>query len=153
MSDKKLIELDEIDKAIISLLTKDSRMSFTKMSKITGYPDATIQHRFKRLIQNNVIKRFSVELDPNYSEHGAFSLVLIKTSSDEHDSVQKDLERLPEITNIYVVFGEYDFIIKVRGKSLENIDDIVRDKIKIISGVSELREIAVVEEIKHEKIE
>jgi DNA-binding Lrp family transcriptional regulator len=63
--------------------------------------------------------------------------------------VQKALEALEEITDIYVVFGEYDFIIKISGKNLETIDDIVRDKIKVIDGVSDLREIAVVEEIKH----
>lgn len=143
------IELDEIDLAIISHLSEDSRMSFAKMSKATGYPDATIQHRFKRLMREGVIKRFTIELDSRYVEHGVVSMALLKTVSEKHDEVQKELEALPEVTDIYVVFGEYDFIIKISGKDLSQIDDVMRDKIKVIEGVSELREIAVVEEIKH----
>jgi len=142
------LKLDEIDLEIIALLHQNSRMSFAKMAKLTGYPDATLQHRFRRMIKKGVIKRFTIELNPVYASHGAVSMVLVKTTSEKHDTVQKDLEALPEVSEVYVVFGEYDFIIKVNGKSLENIDDIVRDKIKIIQGVSELREIAVVEEIK-----
>ncbi len=148
-ADSKQITLDEIDLAIISLLSRDSRMSFAKMSKATGYPDATIQHRFRRMLKKNVIKRFTVELDSAYVDHGAVSMVLLKTTPDDHDAVQKRLEALSEVTDVYVVFGEYDFIIKVSGRNLEQIDDIVRDKIKTIEGISELREIAVVEEIKH----
>ena len=143
------IKLDEIDLAIISHLSEDSRMSFAKMSKATGYPDATIQHRFKRLVREGVIKRFTIELDSSYVEHGVVSLALLKTVSEKHDEVQKELEALPEVTDIYVVFGEYDFIIKISGKDLSQIDDVMREKIKMIEGVSELREIAVVEEIKH----
>ena len=143
------IELDEIDLAIISHLSEDSRMSFAKMSKATGYPDATIQHRFKRLMREGVIKRFTIELNSIYVEHGVVSMALLKTVSEKHDEVQKELEALPEVTDIYVVFGEYDFIIKISGKDLSQIDDVMRDKIKVIEGVSELREIAVVEEIKH----
>jgi DNA-binding Lrp family transcriptional regulator len=149
MADSNPIKLDKIDQAIISLLSEDSRMSFAKMSKATGYPDATIQHRFRRMLKMDVIKRFTIELSPTYVDHGAVSMVMLKTTSDKHDAVQKELEALSEVTDIYVVFGEYDFIIKVSGKNLERIDDIVRDKIKIIQGVSEIREIAVVEEIKH----
>lgn len=141
--------MDEIDLAIISHLSKDSRMSFARMSKATGYPDATIQHRFKRLMKEGVIKRFTIELNSIYVEHGAVSMALLKTVSEKHDAVQKELEALPEVTDIYVVFGEYDFIIKISGKDLSQIDDVMRDKIKVIKGVSELREIAVVEEIKH----
>jgi Lrp/AsnC family transcriptional regulator for asnA, asnC and gidA len=143
------IKLDEIDLAIISHLSEDSRMSFAKMSKATGYPDATIQHRFKRLVREGVIKRFTIELDSSYVEHGVVSLALLKTVSEKHDEVQKELEALPEVTDIYVVFGEYDFIIKISGKDLSQIDDVMREKIKMIEGVSELREIAVVEEVKH----
>jgi DNA-binding Lrp family transcriptional regulator len=143
------IKLDEIDLAIISHLSEDSRMSFAKMSKATGYPDATIQHRFKRLMREGVIKRFTIELNSIYVEHGVVSMALLKTVSEKHDDVQKELEALPEVTDIYVVFGEYDFIIKISGKDLSQIDDVMRDKIKMIEGVSELREIAVVEEIKH----
>ena len=101
------------------------------------------------MLKRGVIKRFTIELSPAYVDHGAVSIVMLKTTSDKHDAVQKELEALEEVTDIYVVFGEYDFIIKVSGKSLEKIDDIVRDKIKIIQGVSDIREIAVVEEIKH----
>jgi Transcriptional regulators len=99
------IELDEIDLAIISHLSEDSRMSFAKMSKATGYPDATIQHRFKRLMREGVIKRFTIELNSIYVEHGVVSMALLKTVSEKHDDVQKELEALPEVTDIYVVLA------------------------------------------------
>ena len=144
----KQIALDDTDLAIINLLYENSRISFTEMSKMTGLPDATLQHRFKRLVKNKVIKRFTVELSHAYTGHQSIALVLIKTMSDKHDEAKTRLASFPEIEEVYEVFGEFDLVIKIAGKSLEGIDDIIRDKISTIHGVRELRKMPIVEEIK-----
>ena len=144
------IKLDDVDLKILNYLAQNSRISFTKMSRVSGVPDATLQHRFRRLVKNNVIKKFTIELNHEYASNFVISMVLLKTVSEKHDRIKKALASMLEVYEVYELFYDFDLFIKVSGTSLDNIDEIIRDKIATIEGVNEARKIAIVEEVKDE---
>ncbi len=144
------LKLDEVDLKILNYLAQNSRISFTEMSKASGIPDATLQHRFRRLVKNNVIKKFTIEINHEYASNFVISIVLLKTASEKHDKIKRILASLPEVYEVYELFYDFGLFIKVSGVSLDNIDEIIRDKIAAIDGVNEVRKIAIVEEIKDE---
>lgn len=143
-----ILKLDDTDLLILNLLAKNSRLSFTRMSRETGIPDATLQHRFRRMMKYGVVKRFTIELNHNYASNYFNTIVLVKTSQEKHDEVKSALAALDEVYEVYALFYDYDLMIKVSGRSLDEVSDIIRDKIKTMPGVSQVREIAVVEEVK-----
>jgi len=146
----EISELDEVDRSILKFLRENSRMSMQEMSRLSGIPDATIQFRLKRLKANGIIESFTIEVDPAALGLDVMAIVLVQTEADKHDEAKMALARLPEIIEVYAVLGEYDLLIKVLAKSLEDLNALINDKIRTIEGIEDLMEMVVVERIKEE---
>jgi len=143
------VDLDDTDRTILELLKQNSRMSFMEMSRITGIADATIQHRLKRMRERGIVK-FTVMVDPEASGFAVTSVMLVQTDTEKHDEAKSALAMLPEISEVYSVLGEYDLLIKVWARTLEDLNEFINEKIRAIEGIEDLTEIVVVEKVKEE---
>ena len=71
----------------------------------------------------------------------AVGFVLIRIKSGVELETYKKLSEIDEITELYQIFGEYDFIAKILADDFETIGNIVIRKIRIINGVTETKTI------------
>ncbi len=55
-----MYQLDETDLRIIRKLQEDAKTPFTKIGKQLDIPDTTVHFRVKKLIENDIIKKFTV---------------------------------------------------------------------------------------------
>jgi Lrp/AsnC family transcriptional regulator, regulator for asnA, asnC and gidA len=143
------VDLDDTDRTILGLLKQNSRMSFMEMSRITGIADATIQHRLKRMRERGIVK-FTVLVESEASGFAVTSVMLVQTDTEKHDEAKKALAVLPEVSEVYSVLGEYDLLIKVWARTLEDLNEFINGKIRAIDGIEDLTEIVVVEKVKEE---
>jgi Lrp/AsnC family transcriptional regulator for asnA, asnC and gidA len=143
-------ELDGIDSNILRLLKQNSRLSYLEMSRQTGISDATIQFRIKRLKERGIIKKFTITIDPASIGYKVVAIMLVQIDADMHDAAKNALSKIPEISEIYSVLGEYDLFIKVWARSLEELNELINDKIRSTEGIKDLLEIVVVERVKDE---
>ncbi len=67
----------------------------------------------------------------------SMSFVLIKTKPGKELHVYSRLTNEPEIKEVYPLFGEFDFLVKIIARNLETIGQVVINKIRIIDGVIE----------------
>ncbi|MDI6896131.1 Lrp/AsnC family transcriptional regulator [Methanocella conradii] len=141
--------LDDTDLSILRLLRENARMSYLEMSRRTGIADATIQHRLKRMIKKGLVK-LTVRVDPVASGYGVMAVILVQTDTEKHDEAKNSLASLPEVTEVYSVLGEYDLMIKVWAKSLDELNRTINDKIRGVDGVEDLAEMVMVERVKEE---
>lgn len=144
------MNLDEVDRAILRSLRENARMSLQEMSRKSGISDATIQFRLKRMKANGVIERFTIMANPAATGHAVAAIMLVQTDAERHDQALIDLVKIPEITEVYGILGEYDLFLKVWSKSLEELNSLINDRIRSISGIEDLHEIVVVERAKDE---
>ena len=142
-------ELDDTDLSILRLLRENARMSYTDMSRRTGIADATIQHRLKRMRKKGIL-RFTLTLDPAASGYQVMAVMLVQTDTDKHDEAKLALAAIPEVTEVYSILGEYDLLIKVWAKSLEELNRTINDKIRDIDGIEDLTEMVMAERVKEE---
>ncbi len=63
----------------------------------------------------------------------AFVLVGLK-HTDEREALE-DLKALPEVKEAFVLFGEWDLLLKIETKSPEDLGTFVMDKIRSRSDV------------------
>ena len=61
--------------------------------------------------------------------------VLINVAPAHERSVYNKLTKVHEITELRVVFGEYDIIVKIEVDDFEKLGNIVLNKIRTIDGV------------------
>jgi anthranilate phosphoribosyltransferase len=67
------------------------------------------------------------------------AFVLIRVGSGEAlnftKTIKEEITRIKAVKDIYGVFGRYDFVIRVETKTLEELGNLVTDKIRGICGV------------------
>ncbi|AXV37297.1 MAG: transcriptional regulator [Methanobacterium sp. BRmetb2] len=141
--------MDDIDLAIIRSLIKNSRITILQMSKEIDVPDATISNRLKKL-EDTIIKRYT--MIPNWQKLGMeiTSIIIIQTESEKHESVKEMLSKLQEVSEVYSVSGEYDILIKVWVKNIDELNQLINKKIRSIDGIEDLTEMIVMERVKED---
>ena len=68
--------------------------------------------------------------------------VLIKVEPGHEFWVYRKLSDIPDIKEIYPLFGEYDFIVKIVAENFEIIGNILSNKIRTIAGVKDTETLA-----------
>jgi Lrp/AsnC family transcriptional regulator for asnA, asnC and gidA len=144
------VNLDEVDLAILRSLRENARMSLQELSRKSGISDATIQFRLKRMKANGVIERFTIMANPAATGYAVTAIMLVQTDNERQDQAVASLTKIPEITEVYGILGEYDLFLKVWSKSLEELNNLINDRITSIEGIEDLHEIVVVERAKDE---
>ena len=144
------LELDEVDRAILRSLRENARMSLQEISRRSGISDATIQFRLKRMKANGIIERFTITTNPTATGYAVTAIMLVQTDNERHDQAVAALTKIPEITEVYGILGEYDLFLKVWSKSLDELNTLINDHIRSIEGIEDLHEIVVVERAKDE---
>ena len=65
----------------------------------------------------------------------AIGYVLISILPTHEKTVHYRLARVPEIIEMYPVFGDYDVVAKIQAKHLDGLGDIVMERIRPIQGI------------------
>jgi DNA-binding Lrp family transcriptional regulator len=143
--------MDDLDMNILRSLIKNSRITLSQMSKEIDAPDATISNRLKKL-ENDVIKRYTVILDWEKIGLDITTIIIIQTESEKHESVKEELSKLKEVSEVYSVSGEYDILIKVWVRDIEELNQLMNTKIRSVDGVEDLTEMIVMERVKEEMV-
>jgi DNA-binding Lrp family transcriptional regulator len=81
----------------------------------------------------------------------AFVLVRVKPGTEI--IVRDELESLAQNKEIYMLYGEWDFLVKVREKSLKKLKDFIVTKIRPIDGVLDTSTLIVAEGLEEEQEE
>ncbi|MHA1490054.1 MAG: Lrp/AsnC family transcriptional regulator [Promethearchaeota archaeon] len=127
-------KMDVIDLKILEELKENSRVSFNDISKSVGKTEATIRRRVKKLIEEGIIKRFTIDYTIN-SKPKTRATVKIEPDFKEIKTILKDLRGIEEITDIWRLSGECGLFIKVEIDSIENFNPLIENKISQIKGV------------------
>ena len=112
------MSLDEIDYKILEILTDDHRKHNTEIAKELGISRNTVNAKIKRFKQNNIIRNYTIILDPNWFYPKTIFLE-IKTNPHEPWLADK-LQNIPECELIDGIIGEYSLILKIRIKESFN---------------------------------
>ena len=110
--------MDIIDLKILELLKENSRMSFNDISKSVKKTEATIRRRVKKLIDDQIIKRFTIQYEIS-AKQKIYATIKIEPDFKEIKRILKDLSEVEEISNIWRLSGECGLLLKV---DIESID-------------------------------
>lgn len=130
------IQIDEMDARIISALSADGRRSYADVGAEVGLSTAAVHERVKKLLDKNVIQRFSISVAPDAVGLGFTAFVAIRNDGGAHcRDIGPRLQAMPEIEELHSVAGEYDFLAKIRTTHARALEDLLY-QIKAIEGVA-----------------
>jgi Lrp/AsnC family leucine-responsive transcriptional regulator len=107
--------LDDVDRAIVRLLSGDGRMSFTDVAKATGLSTSAAHQRVRRLEQRTVIRGYRAVTDPEAIglPLTAFVSCTPIDPSDPDDLAQR-VSGIGAIEACYSVAGDHNYVLLVR---------------------------------------
>jgi len=84
-------------------------------------------------------------------EQSATAIVLLNTDIGSEDEVLEQLSRIEGVVEASIVYGVYDIVVKVRARSIEELKDIITNKIRKLAKVKSTLTMVVVEGKSFEK--
>ena len=126
--------MDIVDLKILELLKDDSRMSFNDISENVGKTEATVRRRVKKLKDEGIIKKFTIEYRID-NKPRTRATVKVEPDFKEIKKILKELLEIEEITNIWRLSGDCGLFMKVEIESIEKFNPLIEEKISQIKGV------------------
>ena len=120
--------MDSKDEEILEYLKSNGRASYTDVAERVDVSEGTVRNRVRKMKENGVIDRFTVET----SEMGSEAVVMVELETGR--DIQNVLEEFPSGIDIKEVAGEYDLILEIKRRDNTEINSIL-DKIRSIKGV------------------
>lgn len=112
-------EFDEIDLEILQLLVADARRPYSEIADHVGLSPPAVSDRVERLVDADVIKRFTLDVDSSKLVDGVRVLVEVKPEPDAIDAVRGGLHGLDEVEHVFVTAeGTVVAHAVVRGESV-----------------------------------
>jgi len=120
------VGLDERDKMILKILLRDSRLSLRQIAKKTGLSLSTIASRLRKLEKTGVIKKYTIEIDPEKLGYVFPVIIDVKVSKGKLFEVEKEIAKHPNVLAVYDITGEYDVTVYAIFKTRKELDNFVK---------------------------
>jgi Lrp/AsnC family transcriptional regulator of lysine biosynthesis len=130
---KKSIQIDEIDAKLLSLLKQNSRATLGEIATQLGISKTAVKKRLERLVQQGVIKRFTIE----YSLTDEVKVLILVKVMPGHNvpEVAEKIYNMKMAESIYEVTGDYDIAVIARLPNINMVNDLI-DRIRSVEGVA-----------------
>ncbi|AQQ55183.1 AsnC family transcriptional regulator [Planococcus lenghuensis] len=139
-----IYEIDELDRGIIKLLSKDGRMPVTDLASALNVTEKTIRLRFKNLLENQIIDVVGV-VNPIALGLKAGAIIQIKVKPQAVALVVEQLQQIREVRFITLTSGEYPLLIQVNVRDQEAITETIYqlNQIEEINGINTIVQLEI----------
>ena len=133
---------DRTDRAILAALLENGRMSNAQLAERVGLSPSPCWQRVRRLEEAGVIKGYSATIDQG--RIGLSETVIIEVILDRHDdevieAFGRAMASIPEVLEVYLTTGEYDYLIKVAVNGTAGYEEFLRRKLYKVPGIRHSR--------------
>ncbi len=134
--------LDALDRRILHELSRDGRLSNSQLAEKVGLSPSPCWQRTRRLEVAGYITGYRAIL--SQEKLGLPETVLIEVTLDRHDDLALEnfgnaMAEMPEVLEVYLVTGEYDYIIKVAVAGTRGYEEFLRRRLYKVPGIRQSR--------------
>jgi Lrp/AsnC family leucine-responsive transcriptional regulator len=108
------VKLDEIDHLLLDELQADAGRTLRELGEVVGLSPSAVQRRMDRYRETGLLARVSAVLDPKVTHDLVMAVVLVAVERDSPRMLaplQRRLLAAPEVQQLYVCYGEWDYIV------------------------------------------
>ena len=145
-------KLDSIDREILRILEKDAKTVAKSIAEELNMTKTPVYERIKRLENEGYIKNYTAILNKERIEQSitVFSFVSLEVQKGSlMDNFLEKVNEFDEVTECFVVGGEFDFLLKVVVKDLDAYYDFAKMKIASLPNIGAVKSAFVLNEVKN----
>ncbi len=128
-------KLDQLDKEIIDLLTKDGRMSSAEIARAIGtVSERSVRYRLERLLEENVIRVTAVPV-PQSLDYAIVADVFIEVETGQVLEIARKIASYDLVSYVACSTGEADISIQIIAPNNRELYEFVTGVLGKIPGV------------------
>ncbi|ATF18771.1 putative proline dehydrogenase transcriptional activator [Phaeobacter gallaeciensis] len=131
--------MDRFDQAILVALGEDGRMSIADLARRIGLSKTPTQARLRRLEAEGIITGYRALIDPIRLGLDHVAFVEVKLTDTREAALAKfnaALARVPEIEQAHLMASHFDYLLKVRTRSMSAYRAVLGEKISALPHVA-----------------
>jgi Lrp/AsnC family leucine-responsive transcriptional regulator len=131
---------DSIDSTALAALQADGRASWADLGTALGLSAPAAAERVRKLADNGTIRGFTAVLDPGAAGFPVLAFVAVTLASQgARTGFLNAVRRHDLIQECHHVAGDDDFLLKVRARSLAELEAVLADELKGRLGIARTR--------------
>jgi Lrp/AsnC family transcriptional regulator, regulator for asnA, asnC and gidA len=123
-----------------------------EIAKKLGISDATVHLRIKNLLGAGIINKFTISVDNNRLGYTHVAFIGVNVVPGYTAEATKYLTGLNEILELHEMLSRFDLLLKLRVRSLNELRDIVVNKVRKFPRIVEIELMTTLKTSKEEQI-
>ena len=128
-------DLGRHDRAILSVLASDGRLSVADLARHIGLSKSPTQARLKRLETQGFIQGYRALIDPIRLGLDLIAFVEVRLTDTRESALAEfnaAVARIGEIEQVHLIAGNFDYLIKIRARNMTEYRRVLAEKISTL---------------------
>lgn len=130
------IELDDIDKRIVTELQRDGRISYADLGPIVGLSPAAVRQRVQRILDSGVVQVVGVT-DPSAVGYPVMAMLGVQVDGDV-TQIADEIAAVDGVIYIVMSAGSFDLMVEVICEDTLALLDLINGRVKTVKGVRQV---------------
>ena len=143
---------DAIDRQLITLLQIDSKQTNKALSTKLNLSVTAVYERIKKLENQQVIKKYVAIINKQKIAKSFLvfcHIKLIQHSKEYVTTFEREVLKLEEVSECFHVSGDYDYILKIYVKDMDEYRNFMVTKLTAIKYIGSTHSIFTIEQVKN----
>ena len=123
--------LDNINKKIILILSENSRITISELSKLVHLSAPAVKERIEKMEEQNIILGYHLKTAADSIGYAISGFVQADVFTGKEHQFKKFATQCPAITECYNVTGEKAFIFRIAVATMSELDQLLESLIDI----------------------
>lgn len=144
--------MDTIDKNLLQLLQEDTKKTTKELSLKLNLSVTAVYERIKKLEREGIIDKYVALLNRNKIEKGFVvfcHIKLIQHSKDFLTKFESEVVKLDEVLECFHVSGDYDYILKICVKDMEEYREFMVTKLTTLNHIGSTHSTFMIGQVKN----
>ena len=137
--DVRPVEIDHVDRRILTALHADARMSNSALAELVGIAPSTCHGRVRRLQELGVIRGFYADIDPAALGLTLQAMISVSLQSNARGKIRSFIHHIrsrPQVMGVYFLAGADDFILHVAARDTDDLRAFVVENLNADADVA-----------------
>lgn len=114
----------------------DGRASYGDYGAAVGLSVSAINERLKKLQAQGIIRRWGAQIDAKAIGLEVLAFIYVQLDRPNHErDFRKVVLDFPEVEECHHVTGEWSYLMKVRTRTISELEHLISEKIKASEGL------------------
>lgn len=130
---------DNMKEKVLRLLETNAKLTSLDIAKMLGTTDEIVETAIAEMIADKVICGYKAIINwDKISNENVNALIEVKVTPQRgtgFDKIANRIANFDEVDSVFLISGTYDFLVQIKGKSMQAISQFVFDKLATLETV------------------